>query len=289
VDHEFSEAPLCPHSSEMFGLWFREMKIAILGAYLCCWLLLLTRLIIIGRKNVSNHALLSFSVISMAASCAVLVFVDWGGVCIDVLGVAMPAALWGEWIASGPLLVYMVLSVVSFHPLNKMEQSFVHATFVMILTGFFIVIPQPVPLGIFWCILASASFAWLLYFPRYITQHGFISAIPKNMEVRLVLKAQQTQLAFFLVSIFFAIAINYFVAAGDAISPGLAAVGFFFLSILTKGVSVVMCMEVNNEIVILADKHDLKDERNANEARRKFMKYQVELHYTFFLFNLNCI
>jgi hypothetical protein len=263
----------------MFGLWFREMKIAILGAYLCCWLLLLTRLIIIGRKNVSTHAILSFSVISMAASSAVLVFVDWGGVCIDVLGVAMPAALWGEWLASGPMLVYMALSVVSFHPLNKMEKSFVHATFVMILTGFFIVIPQPVPLGMFWCILASASFAWLLYFPRYTTQHGFISTKPKNMEVRLVLIAQQTQLAFFLVSIFFAIAINYFVAAGGATSPGLAAVGFFFLSFFTKCVFVVMCLEVNNEIDVRADIKELDDERNANEARRKFMKYQVELHH----------
>eukprot|EP00607_Mallomonas_marina_P004163 CAMPEP_0182425902 /NCGR_PEP_ID=MMETSP1167-20130531/12396_1 /TAXON_ID=2988 /ORGANISM="Mallomonas Sp, Strain CCMP3275" /LENGTH=51 /DNA_ID=CAMNT_0024606973 /DNA_START=264 /DNA_END=416 /DNA_ORIENTATION=- len=42
---------------------------------------------------------------------ALMLLDDWGGGCVDSLGVTIPAPVWGQWLVCAPLLMFVSLSV----------------------------------------------------------------------------------------------------------------------------------------------------------------------------------
>lgn len=209
---------------------------------------------------------------TMSAVSSLLVSVwEVGGLCINVLGVAMPAALWGEWLVSVPMLTYITLVVVDPPRFNRMDYYFIGSTTANMIFGFVVNIPQAYGLASFWISLAVLSFGSFAFLPIYVSRD--VDAGKKDdTGINYLRYAKRFELACILVSTYALIGMNYFLSLAGAISPEVTVVMFVILSYFAKGLFVAVSMDTNLEMNVRAEELELKEERRANEARRSFMK-----------------
>ena len=76
---------------------------------------------------------------------------------MDVLNVASPAPMWGEWIACGGLLVFVVLTVDGKPKLTKVDLLVIVSFFISLAAGFFIIPSQSVVMGHYWLFLSCLA------------------------------------------------------------------------------------------------------------------------------------
>lgn len=96
LDRLYNEYPLCPYTDINYGVVYWNSCYACLGGFVIVLCTLIMKVFQLkGGKRVP--LLVSINIVSMGtiATALALIF-EWGGVCIDGLGVASPAALWGE-------------------------------------------------------------------------------------------------------------------------------------------------------------------------------------------------
>ena len=72
--------------------------------------------------------------------------------------VASPAAIWGEWIACGPLLIFVVVTLDNKPRLGRMDWVLMGSFFLCMVAGFFIIIPSSEALGIFWLVVSFMAY-----------------------------------------------------------------------------------------------------------------------------------
>lgn len=95
-DRLYNDNPLCPYSDKDFGNTYWNICFTCLGGFLLIFFSLVMKLFQLkGGKRVP--LLVSINIVSMGtiATALSLIF-EWGGVCVDGLGVASPAAIWGK-------------------------------------------------------------------------------------------------------------------------------------------------------------------------------------------------
>jgi hypothetical protein len=69
----------------------------VMGAFAMIWCALFMRILSITDASKRVPYIVAFNIVSMGTIATALALVwNWGGVCIDVLGVASPAAVWAE-------------------------------------------------------------------------------------------------------------------------------------------------------------------------------------------------
>lgn len=158
-DRYLSTQPLCPYTDKDYPDWYWYTCFSCLGGFILIWLVLAIKLFQLERGPHQVPLLVALSIVSMGtiATFLSLVFV-WGGVCIDVLNVASPAAIWGEWMACGPLLLFITLTIVDKPNLSAWDWSFMITFFTCLLTGFFIIIPQSYGAGAFWLTISCLTY-----------------------------------------------------------------------------------------------------------------------------------
>lgn len=93
----YNASPLCFHTAKHYGIaYFNTYYICVGGFILTLSSLVMKLWRLKGGQRVP--ILVSINIVSMAMIATTLTLVvEWGGVCIDGLGVASPAAIWGEY------------------------------------------------------------------------------------------------------------------------------------------------------------------------------------------------
>ena len=81
---------LCPHDDYSYPMWYWYSCFGVLGAFVFVWIALLTKISNIQSAQEKTPHLIAFNIVSMGTLATVFALVlDWGGICIDVLGCGM--------------------------------------------------------------------------------------------------------------------------------------------------------------------------------------------------------
>mmetsp|Transcript_30216 Transcript_30216/g.41566 ORF Transcript_30216/g.41566 Transcript_30216/m.41566 type:complete len:767 (-) Transcript_30216:185-2485(-) len=284
-DHMYSKSPLCNTSDRYYPRWYQSIYLIVLGGFMVTWLILLSRIVNSkpGFECVPFYT--AINIVSMGAVATILaIFFNWGGVCVDVLGVASPASLWGEWCSSGPLLIFITVTMVDKPDLSKMDWFLIISFFCCIICGFLIIIPQPYAVAMFWLVMSCATYLPLLYLPFHVKRFDNIiepSAIYQcndneddsdawpSFSQRF---AQRFNLSMWLTLVLPFYSITYFIALFGGINIMLTIAIYQLLSVLTKTLFAAVIMDVHLD-ALLHTQNILLIEQHANEMRRAFLKY----------------
>ena len=188
--------------------------------------------------------------------------------------VASQAVMWGEWFSGGPLLVFITVSLVDKAEFSSTDFIMIISFFLCLLFGFIPIIPQPYWLGIFWLVLACLSFLPILYLPYHVSYRieDFIDVETNSKNFLIKRKKQMYYLAVWLTICLPLFPVNYLLAMSGVIGPGDTIAIYLILSVLTKALYAAVTMDVHSSALTEAQSA-LMEERNANEARRAFLKY----------------
>jgi hypothetical protein len=174
-DRQYSKKPLCPHSDHHFPEWYWYTNFGVLGGFIVVLFVLLLKMIQSESGSKRITSLVAFNIVLMGTIATILALCfEWGGMCIDVLGVASPAAIWGEWIACGPLLIFITVTTVDKPFLTGMDWLFMITFFLCLVAGFLIIIPQPYEVGVFWLMISCTTYLPVLGLPWYIYIYIYI-------------------------------------------------------------------------------------------------------------------
>lgn len=275
LDRLYSKHPLCPYNASSFNDWFRPITCGVVGGFVLLWLLMIDKLRQIRCEYKRVPLLVAFNIVTIATITSILsVVFAWGGVCIDVLDVASPAAMWGEWWSSGPLLFFLALTVVDKPRLSRTDWLLIFSFFMTIVMGFLVIIPQPFGSAVF-----SVSASFIAYMPTLF--HSFMAhsasrVIPdedKTSVRKLPDRISQRANMLFLVSVCFHVfPIIYIIAAFRGMSHSDTIVTYQIFNVLIKGALAAYAMDIHLDLINEAER-DLQEELRANHARREFMKY----------------
>ena len=163
-----SENALCPHSDANFPNWYWHVMYGVLGGFVLIWCALFMRLLSITESAKRVPYVVAFNIVTMGTIATVLaLFWSWGGVCIDVLGVGSPGAIWAEWIACGPMLVFITVTMVDKPTLTSADWFIMINFWLCLVAGLAIVPKQPYGWGVFWLLLSCVTYLPCLYLPFY--------------------------------------------------------------------------------------------------------------------------
>ena len=167
-DRQFAVSPLCPHSDVSYDPWYFSSIFASLGGFCMIFVVLCLKMVQVGPTKSRIPLLVALQIVLMGLVANVLLaFWDWGGVCIDVLNVASPGIVWGEWFAGGPLLVFITVTLVDKPYLTRIDWFMMISFFVCLVCGFLIIIPTDKSVGQFFLAMSCLTYLPLLYLPFY--------------------------------------------------------------------------------------------------------------------------
>jgi len=280
IDHTYSKHPLCPHTDEIYPKWYWTVCLATMGGFICTWIVLLTRLMNSPSSFENAPTYTAFNVVSMGTLATVLsVFFNWGGVCIDVLGVASPAAIWGEWCACGPLLIFITVTMVDKPELSWMDWFLMTTFFICLITGFLIIIPQPYGWAVFWLVVSCLTYLPLIYLPFYVKQFDNLihpdeenidkySESSDQLNQRYAQRYNVTLLLTFMLPLY---TVNYLVALFGGFDAAQTIAVYQVLSVFTKAFFAAATMNVHLN-ALRHVQQALIGEKEANEMRREYLK-----------------
>jgi hypothetical protein len=176
--------------------------------------------------------------ITGAIATFLFLFFNWGGICIDGLNVASPASIWGEWIACGPLLILITITIVEKQDLTRMDWFLMITFMVSLIAGFLIIIPKSYGVSVFWLVVSCVTYLPVCYLPWHTVK--FQGTDPDGDKQRLrayaTSNAQRFNLSVLLVVIFPLYIVVYFAAFFAEIGYAETIVAYQVLSVLTKGI-----------------------------------------------------
>ena len=275
ANRAFSPDPLCPYSAEDYGDTFWYINYSVFGGFLLILFVLVMKTFQVGHTAKAVPLYVACNIVTMGSIATFLILIlEWGGFCVDVLNVASPAAIWGEWIACGPLLIYITVTIVDKPDLTPTDWALMICFFVCLVTGFFIIVPESYAIGVFWLVVSCVTYIPVLYLPWY--DGGVINTFDpedeKNMTLFATRFAKHTNLSIWLTIILPFYTVNYLLAMWGFFGVNTTIVVYQVLSILTKGLFAGCTMDIHLDLLIQAER-DLIDEYRINNARRVFMKY----------------
>eukprot|EP01041_Mallomonas_annulata_P000687 gene687-1316_t len=286
-DQLYSRHPICPYSDREYSPLYWLVNYVVLGAFLLTWIMLLMKIFQMKPGPTRVPLLTAFHIVSIGTIATILALVwNWGGVCIDALGVASPAAIWGEWIATAPLLVLITVTIVDKPELSKTDW-FLMITFSFCLVfAWLIIVNESYGWGVFWFLVSASMYLPMLYLPFYLTRNSFISPEGLNNEYTSApidednaaleditdayLYMKRYYLAMLLTIILPMYTFSYILAWAGVIDGASIIAIYQVLSGTTKGLFAALCMDAHIDALMEAER---AVERRANVARRAFLKY----------------
>jgi hypothetical protein len=189
LNRKFSATPLCPHSDRAFPAWYSHGIAAVRGGFLLVWCAIGMRLLSMRARTALQVAhervpvLVAFSIVSMGTISVTfpLAFDASLGVCVDALGVASLATMWGEWIACVPLLVFAAVTVVEQPALTSSDWFVVASFSLCIVAGFAIVPAQSFASAVAWLALACFAFLPCLDLPFYHSRRSHVHRLCESL------------------------------------------------------------------------------------------------------------
>jgi len=164
--------------------WYVGINYACLGGFFMIWSALAIKISLMGPSKARSVMFVALNIVSMGMIATVLAVVyEWGGVCVDMLNVASPAAIWAEWIACGPLLIFITVTVVDKAALSQTDLFLMVSFWVCLVCGYFIMIPSSLIVGEFWLFVSFLTYIPVLYLPFYDMRQGLSKAAVDAMEL----------------------------------------------------------------------------------------------------------
>ena len=94
-DRTYSVSPLCSYSDEDYGGLYWYIIFAVFGGFAMIWMALVVKFFLFNQSGELVPVLMALNIVSMGSIATLwALFIDEGGVCVDVLGVASPATIW---------------------------------------------------------------------------------------------------------------------------------------------------------------------------------------------------
>jgi hypothetical protein len=273
-DAWYSKKPLCPYDDINYGEWYWRANYACLGGFILILCVLIMKLIQMKEGIKRVPLLVAFNIVAIGTVATILaVCFSWGGICIDSLNVASQPSIWGEWIACGPLLIFIVVTIVDKQSLTTLDWFFMVTFTVCLCAGFVIIIPQNVTSALFWLGISMATYLPCLALPWYDTDiRPTLELEGRALALFAEGYARRNNLIMWLSIVLPLYTVNYLFALFSCISPAQTIVVYQILSVLTKGLFAAATMDVHLDLLFDAEKL-LVEEQRANDARRAFMKY----------------
>ena len=180
--------------------------------------------------------------------------------------------MWGDWLSTGPLLIFIAAGSVVKSKSHRTDLVMIVSFFFCLLFGFLPIVPQPYWLAVLWILLAFICYVPVLYLPFHVRAQP---TDYENLEENNPFAKRNNhsfQLALWLTFSLPLFPLNYLLSAFKVIGPEETISIFLILSVLTKALYVAIAMDVHSATLVEAE-HSLAEERNANAARRAFLKY----------------
>lgn len=253
LDNRLSKTPLCPYSDDSQPTYFHFVLYGVLGGFCAIWLLLVLRLLTSENEGPQQRVplvlALHVNTMSLAATLAAVIW-NHGGLCVDQLGVASPAALWGEWGACGPLLLFIPLTMIDKPSVTSLEWTVMVSFFFCIVAGFVVIVPQPLPSAQFFLALSCFFFLPVLLLPwsgggSLFLRHRKVEMQTENVDGPLgpqhIRRRTLVLTVMFLYTLF---ALTYFLAVFGVIDKATTVCAFQVISVLTKGIFAATALHV---------------------------------------------
>ena len=185
-------------------------------------------------------------------------------------------AIWGEWIACCPILVFTTVTLIDKRYLTMVDWLLM-VTFLLCIVAAFLVIISAYESAIFWLIASLVLYIPQIFLPRYVkscdVHVDIICDVDSSGMVNLSQRySHRASLAKCLTVFFPLMAINYLVGLWGHISPAITTLVYRFLSFLMTVFFPFAAMNIHFQAL----RHVQKvyyDIHNAHEARKNFLKY----------------
>lgn len=188
-------------------------------------------------------------------------------------------------ITTGPLLVYVTVTIVEKPGLNLIDWLLMVSFFVCLVSAFFMVISQSYVGAMFSLVVSCVTYCPMLYLPWYTADLAiFDKQVEAQLQVFAESNAQRYNLSVVLNIFLSLFIVVYFVALLNGIGYAETIVGFEILSVITKGLFAATTMDMHLELLFKAETIIINEKRaseakvlveifRANEARRSFTRY----------------
>lgn len=245
LDKAFSENPICPNT----GTHGSSVSFMALGGLIITWAGVLTRLILVKSTDRFSDGritpvLVSFQVLSMSCVSIFLQTVfNFGGTCVDALGVTSHAPMWFLLATTVPLLLYLMITLVDKSKFDKEDYIVMACPFFGLICGFLLVLKQPRWVTIIFLLVAICTCMLLSVYPLFIMRGVNLKSLEEMPNGRKVVQQhlRRHQLAVFLALGSSLFGVVYFVALFGFMSPTEIISSFHVCCALTQG-NIVHCV-----------------------------------------------
>ena len=220
------------------------------------------------------------TVSAIAASSFILtVTLQWGGTCVDVLGVSSTAAQWAEWLVTVPLMVYMALAMEDKTALTTNDIIIILVFILAISFGFLLNFrDMPVALGYLMFILGCCSITVTIVLDR-VTGKKLKAAMndqdsTTNDFRRVLVKAskRRTLSRLFLI-VFPLFPLTHILAQSQVFDRDNTFIAYALCSLIAKLLFASTVSDAHMSLSEGVNKLRLTAELTANEKRRQFLRY----------------
>ena len=234
-----------------------------------------------GRDDKSVYYFAAIVIAAIAGSSSFMTFSrNYGGICMDVLGVETSAAQWSEWVTCVPLMVYVAIAVDHKPCLSWMDCGIVGGVFLAMSCGVvlnFDLVSRG--FGIFLFIFGTCASIGSNVAILYIKSEGnrgeylfFGGNIMEKSDDEIVASIKKVALTKLMFILFPAFPLAYLLRLYGAIDRDQLYVAFLLLSVTAKLLFVSSLVE---EQVTAIDQMQARTMTvaTANESRRTFLRY----------------
>ena len=193
------------------------------------------------------------------------------------LRVYTPAAIWGEWLACAPAIMFLCISITNRENFNRDDISLVIGVFLSVLFGFFMIPDQPYWLACIWLFVSCALYVWVCYLVSRTQRELSLSIREAEMnndvfEIELCHFRRKSKLCAAFLYVVSLHVLVYLVAMTKVIDHNFTLIGLLLSDVSSKLLVTVAATEEHAEVMNPLALHLIR-EKSANEAKRQFLRY----------------
>ena len=276
VDYYYNKTPLCHYNDKQYNNDYWYSYYTILGAFLSTSIFILFKMFF---SNYDSHKtiplIMTANIILISTiSTGMSIFFNWGGICIDMFQVASPASIWGEWASTGPLLIFLTITIDNKSVFTKLDIMIISCFFMCIVFGFCIIPNQTIVSARFLLFMSFVAYTPVLYLPFYTYNDLKIqnTEAPEDIDTeKLNIIFKKRKILSILLSIFMSLfSVNYLFACFGAIDHSTTIIIYQFLTYIVKGLFVFVIMDLHVNLYKLFDE---TMEKKIQASKRNFIKY----------------
>lgn len=179
--------------------------------------------------------------------------------------------MWAEWLACGPLILFIILNLPSRPAFLVMDFAALFSFFLCLFCGFLLILELPLVVRSILLALSFVFYAPSLFLTAYVRRRSRSVHFERMDSVAEYLHVNQLEKSILLSRYFSSTQIlfvlNYLVALGGQVDPAVTVLVFQFLSMTIKGIYGAVLMDLHLDSSLLLEKL-LSKETRVNHSHR---------------------